>query len=118
VNSQIRFRDIVDGLSKTFLVAERDAPDDDPFWEQHSAYCSSRPCPTGQMWVMQAQISTYSGINAGTSHDYPGVESRHPGGANFGFADGHVEFLSEDMDIYALWRMTTRSQSMDGPAWQ
>ena len=35
--------------------------------------------------------------------------SRHPRGANFVFGDGHVEFLSEDLDLDTYFAFATRS---------
>ena len=34
--------------------------------------------------------------------------SRHPGGAQFVFADGHVSFLSETIDMNAYRALSTR----------
>jgi prepilin-type processing-associated H-X9-DG protein len=36
--------------------------------------------------------------------------SRHPGGANFVFADGHVGFVSEDIDLATYRAFSTRAE--------
>jgi prepilin-type processing-associated H-X9-DG protein len=35
--------------------------------------------------------------------------SRHPGGANFAFGDGHVEFLDENVSLFVYRSLATRS---------
>jgi prepilin-type processing-associated H-X9-DG protein len=35
--------------------------------------------------------------------------SRHPGGAMFGFGDGHVSFLSENIDLETYRALSTRA---------
>jgi prepilin-type processing-associated H-X9-DG protein len=37
-----------------------------------------------------------------------GFRSLHPGGCNFGFGDGHVAFLSDNIDIYTYQALSTR----------
>jgi len=40
--------------------------------------------------------------------------STHPGGANLVFADGHVDFISEDLDLATYTEFGTRaSQELD-----
>ena len=40
-----------------------------------------------------------------------GFASRHPGGANFLFADGRVEFISEGIDLVAYQALGSRAQN-------
>ncbi len=42
------------------------------------------------------------------AHDHP-FSSRHTGGANFGFCDGHVVFLSASMDLLAYQELGSRN---------
>ncbi len=42
------------------------------------------------------------------AHDHP-FSSRHTGGANFGFADGHVQFLSANVDLLAYQELGSRN---------
>jgi prepilin-type processing-associated H-X9-DG protein len=37
------------------------------------------------------------------------VTSNHPGGANYGFADGSVHFLKSSIDIRTYWSLGTRA---------
>ena len=42
-------------------------------------------------------------------HEHAPVRSRHPGGAQFVYADGHVGFVSEQIDQEMLQALTTRN---------
>ena len=42
------------------------------------------------------------------AHDHP-FSSRHTGGANFGFCDGHVAFLSASIDLLAYQQLGSRN---------
>jgi prepilin-type processing-associated H-X9-DG protein len=118
VNSETKFRDVTDGLSKTLLLSERDDNEDDPWTTKFPGYCVNPPCVSGVAWVLQPLCTTYFGINSGTLRPNAGIEAHHPGGANCSFGDGHVDFLSEEIDLVVLGRMGTRSESLDDPAWQ
>ena len=50
-------------------------------------------------------------INSNFGHMHAPVRSRHPGGAQFVFGEGHVEFLSEDTRQDLLTELTTRARS-------
>ncbi len=113
LNSRTRIADIIDGTSNTVVVGECDFGPDDPV-RDNSAFCPNGKCGIGRWWASFNVITTYFGINSGTSVMTPGVESRHPGGASFTYADGHVEFLAETIDQYVLEAYTTRGGKETG----
>jgi prepilin-type N-terminal cleavage/methylation domain-containing protein/prepilin-type processing-associated H-X9-DG protein len=104
--SRVRFSDITDGLSKTFLFSERARglyTDDERPW--NGWWPSGFPTDT--------LFATFHPINAARSvrvvasiYDgsrmVGGASSFHPGGANFCFADGSVRFLDESLDSWNL----------------
>ena len=118
-NSAVRIADIHDGSSQTLMVGERiPYPDDDP-WKQSAGpdYCPGGVCEMGEHWAAKSAVTTGYGINNPNARFYlqSAVQSAHPGGANFAFADGHVSFLSEGILQDTLRSMTTRnSLSADG----
>jgi prepilin-type N-terminal cleavage/methylation domain-containing protein len=114
--SRTTFRDIPDGTSNTFLFAESYF-DDDVGRKQFlaslgTAYCPNAQCYTGKFWAFLNVISTAYGINRPyplTTASECGVRSFHEGGAHFGFSDGHVSFLSENIDQTLLENLTTKN---------
>jgi prepilin-type N-terminal cleavage/methylation domain-containing protein/prepilin-type processing-associated H-X9-DG protein len=99
--SAVRMDDIRDGSSQTFTLTERiPFPDDDPWRaENASAYCPNKICEFGEIWAAWSTVTTFYGINsvAGMWYNESGVESSHPGGANFSFADGHVSYMNQNV---------------------
>ena len=91
-------RKVVDGASKTVAVGEVKFPDHTSNWD---------PWAFGA--VYESLRSTWNPLNLEPGRpDYVtqtwGKEngafgSEHPGGANFVFIDGHVEFVSDDVDL-------------------
>ena len=108
-NSHTSISDITDGTSHTFLVSECDLSQDDPFKTQYPGYCPDGNCFVGKMWAAGAYVTTAYGINSGLHMYESGVESNHPGGAQFLYVDGHVEMLNEDIDQTLLEALTTRN---------
>jgi len=108
-NSAVSIARITDGTSQTVMVGEVVTFRDDDPTKDNSTYCPNRACEKGNMWAEHNLITTYYGINSQTGSNRRGVESKHPGGANFLFADGHVAFLSEATDQDTLAKLTTRA---------
>ncbi len=111
-HSNTRIRDVTDGTAQTLIVGECDLDQDDP--EKKTAgpdYFG----PNGEGWIgyywAYLNLSTvFFGINDSdaTYIDFA-VRSHHPGGANFAFTDGHVEFISESINQDVLTFLTTRA---------
>ena len=110
-NGWVKIRDITDGTANTLMIAESDKLPDDP-WKATAGpnYCPGGQCAFGFMWAAGNVVVTEHGINAIPAH---GIRtppySYHPGGAQFGFADGHCRFLVESIDQQILEYLTTRA---------
>ena len=104
---EIKLRGISDGLSHTMFVGEIIDVDDNGVpncWmatSRHSDCLRTTENPLNTPTKMG--ITNSSGQNGAFA-------SVHPGGAQFSFGDGHVEFLSENIDLYAYRAMSTRAE--------
>jgi prepilin-type N-terminal cleavage/methylation domain-containing protein/prepilin-type processing-associated H-X9-DG protein len=108
--------DIVDGTSSTICTGEVLAPstmDSSNVWFfgwrwLDTLRCSQEPIntppATGQ--TLTSWGSTFNGA----------FGSYHPGGAHFGFADGHVSFLSETIPLAIYRALSTRNGYGNAPA--
>ena len=109
-----RLRDIRDGSSQTFLLAESDMDQDDEYIRTAPLdYCGRKklaPCVVGKMWAAENRVTTAHGVNSDTDREIAGTHSYHPGGSNFNFADAHVAFIGESIDQAVLEALTTRSE--------
>ena len=95
--SRTAITDITDGLNKTMFVGEtieNHTGDSSNLWhkgnretECHRSTANPLNTPPGQGFCITQYGWRVNGAFA----------SRHPGGANFAFGDGHVEFLSENI---------------------
>lgn len=98
-----RMTDIEDGTSNTFAIGEIV-----PQWRAHCAWfwfasMSNCGCP---MNYQSAAIKASNGSRTlrsdwlvGWQNNY-GFYSQHPGGVNFGFADGSVKFVPQNIDLF------------------
>lgn len=95
-NRSTRFRDFARGLSKTFVVGERTMAQAPSTWFGVDL--------AGEDAAARLVGSALEGINNPLA-DECDFSSRHPGGANFLWADGHVSFVTEDVDLrlYHQW---------------
>lgn len=112
----VALKQIADGTSNTFFGGETiDAHtiDGKNIWalaERHttSLRTTGNPLntPTGDPQTMDKHDSG----DAAPYHANGAFASRHPGGANFYYADGHVEFLSENIDFESYQAFSTKDQ--------
>jgi prepilin-type N-terminal cleavage/methylation domain-containing protein/prepilin-type processing-associated H-X9-DG protein len=100
-NSRMPFRHVSDGLSKTIMVGERDSR------------------IGGSLWIgMVKGLAEPIGRTVAHGHHAPNgnpaeqhfgdLSSRHQGGANVVFADGHCDFISETVDVAVFQKLCTR----------
>ncbi|MCY2991463.1 MAG: DUF1559 domain-containing protein [Planctomycetota bacterium] len=101
-NSRVRFADILDGLSQTFMVGERSSRRD------FSTWVGSEPandCAPGR--IVGTAIYSPNWPQSHT-HDF---SSEHPSGTHFLLADGSVRLVPETIDIAVYRALVTRSGS-------
>jgi len=90
-NSPVRFRDFSRGLSNTIVVGERTMAQVPSTWLGVEL--------TGEDAAARLVGSALEGINNPLA-DEGDYSSRHPGGANFLWGDGHISFVTEDVDLH------------------
>lgn len=95
-NSKTKIRDIMDGTSNTMMVGERKT-DRELGW--YSTWVGM--VPEGEHAFQRILGSADHTPNHPDSH-FDDFSSQHVGGAQFVFADGHVRFISENInhDLY------------------
>ncbi|MGD9721963.1 MAG: DUF1559 domain-containing protein [Pirellulales bacterium] len=126
-NLQNRVADITDGTSNTIMLAECAGRED--VWRGREKYpvaytgtvrvrarggawaTTDNPYKIGQRAPWHASFGQIPGPLAINNSNEWGhcFYSFHDGGANFAFADGSVQFLAEQMDLYTLASLVTRA---------
>jgi prepilin-type N-terminal cleavage/methylation domain-containing protein/prepilin-type processing-associated H-X9-DG protein len=116
---RFRIAEITDGLSNTMFVGEtRDGHlIDASGLSFNSNIWSNGNRMQSTMRTTRTPLNTPPGIDAGTGiarqadnhYSNGGFSSYHPSGANFAFGDGHVAFISDDVDLNTYMTLATRA---------
>lgn len=106
--SQIAVTDITDGLNHTLFVGETIANhtgDSSNMWTKGNRETETHRSTSNPLNTMPGEGVCY--VNYGWRVN-GAFASRHPGGANFAFGDGHVEFMSENIALWVYQALSTR----------
>jgi prepilin-type N-terminal cleavage/methylation domain-containing protein/prepilin-type processing-associated H-X9-DG protein len=109
LNSQIRRDDVTDGLAHTLFVSEKRVFDGDLGWMSGTrATLRNTGLPLNnrrdEVALQPAEPDCQKQFGTEAELLYVGgFASAHPSGANVGFGDASVEFISEDIDL-KLWQ--------------
>jgi len=103
-----KVEDIPDGLSKTLFLGEvvdGHTPDSTNIWSRVLREMDTLRSTSNPLNTMPGEPinSTLYGLKVNGA-----FASRHPGGANFAFGDGHVVFITENIDPRLYRALSTR----------
>ncbi|MEN1678397.1 MAG: DUF1559 domain-containing protein [Planctomycetota bacterium] len=101
-------RQVVDGLSSTMFVGETIEGHTQPSrnrWTLAVRHQDSMRSTENPVNTQPEDPTFYEAYGYKTSGAFA---SRHPGGANFAFGDGHVAFLDENIDLETYQALSTR----------
>jgi prepilin-type N-terminal cleavage/methylation domain-containing protein/prepilin-type processing-associated H-X9-DG protein len=116
LNSAIHYEDISDGCSHTLFIGEKlvDASQELGWMSGTRATLRNTGSPLNATRQRQPPLPR----PAAAATDQPsesdqlvvgGFGSYHPGGANFAYGDGHVSFLSDNLDLALLQQLAHRA---------
>jgi len=115
LNSRVLMRDIRDGSSNTILVGEKRVVNNEPFWASgtRSTLRNTGAHPNADYRQRNGNWSEIARGQApeafGNSTHVGSFGSYHVGGAQVGFADGAVRFISENIDAELYSRLGHRA---------
>ena len=104
-NSAIRTKDLLDGASNTLAVGERASSLAQATWV--GAVTGTELFPKNASNFILGHTGEM--LNPATPHEVNNFSSDHPGGVNFVFADGHVQFLTGSMSAQTFQALSTRA---------
>ena len=118
-NSTVHIREITDGTSQTLAVGERAELLGEATWvgSVTGAYLAQDPNDNDGVGVYEQEAGSTMVLGCSGEHKSPGdpsgepdmFYSMHPGGVNFLFADGHINFLTQEIDPNVFEFLTTRA---------
>ncbi|MGC4007382.1 MAG: DUF1559 domain-containing protein [Pirellulales bacterium] len=97
---------ISDGTSKTFCTGE--TIDGHTGADANIVYLGSRLNHSMRVAVNLVNVETSTAKRDATG-SHAAFQSRHSGGAHFGWVDGHVSFLDDSIDLTTYQALATRS---------
>jgi prepilin-type N-terminal cleavage/methylation domain-containing protein/prepilin-type processing-associated H-X9-DG protein len=106
--TRVKLREIEDGTSKTISIGETiegHTQDSSNIWTYTLRF--------GDCYrVTEVALNTPPGFESAVAGDNPGdfngaFASHHPGGAQFLFGDGHVEFITDEIDLDTYQNLST-----------
>ena len=112
---RVKLKEITDGTSNTMFAGEAsqgDTSEGRNRWMLASRHIDSlrsteNPLNTHVLSDVVPTVGLY-GYNANGA-----FRSRHPGGGNFVFGDGHVEFINDEIDITVYRALSTIASTIE-----
>ena len=104
-NSTVRIADITDGTSQTLIVGERSHDLAPATWVGAVTGAEIFPYNSSNMVLGH----TGESLGPAVPHEANNFSSRHNGGVNFVFADGHVVYLTNSVSQSVYQALSTRA---------
>ena len=116
-NSHVAFREITDGTAQTLAIGERAHVLGEATWVGSVTGALLQPGTNDGIGTYEIEEESTMVLGQAGEHKSPGdptgeadmFYSLHPGGVNFVFADGHVAFLTQQLDSKIFEAMSTRA---------
>ena len=119
-----KLKSFVDGTSNTIASGETAYDNDGSFYGIQKGTCTGAN-PHFNAWAINLRSGSNFRVSKNPPNTLPGVGyvagsnpcgmnaafgSRHPGGANFLFADGSVHFIKNTINVRTYWALSTRNE--------